>query len=232
MKTASKRNILLLLGLLCLALASPLPAATTIFDNSANDLAVQFEPGTLEVGDQIVFAGTDRFLTGFSFEFWGVNSVHPASFTGTIEAEVRFYQNNGTPYHGYATPSDMFFDSGWFSVPSPTDRSTFVFSAGSDFAPGGLFLPTSGMTWSVQFRGMDAGDAVGVDLYSPPVIGSEVGDYGDYWEYNGGWTLRTNTVTMDFAARFEAVPEPSFMALSLCGGLAILTFARRLRRKD
>jgi hypothetical protein len=39
---------------------------------------------------------------------------------------------------------------------------------------------------------------------------------------------------MDFAARFDAnatIPEPSTLALSLAGGLGLLTLARRLRHK-
>jgi hypothetical protein len=86
------------------------------------------------------------------------------------------------------------------------------------------------MTWSVQFSGMSGADSVGIDIYSPPTVGAEVGDFGDYWDFSGP-TLLTNTVPMDFAAKFEAVPEPSTMILSLCGGLGILTLACRLRRK-
>jgi hypothetical protein len=88
------------------------------------------------------------------------------------------------------------------------------------------------MTWSVQFQGMTLADSVGVDIYSPPTAG---GDYPDYWQNNGGWTLLTNVVPMDFAARFEAnatVPEPATLTLSILGGLGILTLARRLRRKE
>ena len=78
---------------------------------------------------------------------------------------------------------------------------------------------------------MAADDSVGVDLYSPPVVGA---DYPDYWQNDGtGWTLMTNSPPMDFAARMEAtVPEPSTMALSVCGGLGLLILARRLRRKE
>jgi hypothetical protein len=150
---------------------------------------------------------------------------------------VQFYVNNGAPFNGYATPSTTsFYNSDWFAV-GPTallGRNTLNFTAGADNIPvGGLFLPSSDMTWSVQFRNMAGTDTVGVDLYSPPIVGTEVGDFGDYWEFNGGWRLLTNTVSrMDFAAKFDAVPEPSSLVLSLCGGLGILTLAYRLRRKS
>jgi hypothetical protein len=221
-------NALLVASALSIGLALPL-RATTIYDNSSNDLLTRFNPGTNEVGDEILLAGTERYLTNFSFEFWGANTASPTSFAGAVEAQVRFYENNGPNFNGYATPGTMFWSSGWFSVPSPTDRSTFVFTEGADFPVGGLFLPSTDMTWSVQFEGMGATDSVGVDIYSPPTVGQ---DYPDYWENDGGWQLLTNSVPMDFAARMDAsIPEPSVATLAILGGLGILGIATRLRRK-
>lgn len=212
-------------------------AATTIFDNSVYDLGVRFNPGTTEVGDEISLGGTERYLTSFSFEFWGVNSASPGnvSFAGPVEARVRFYQNDGKPFNGYGTPNSVFYDSGWFSVPNPTPRATFGFFAGTDFPSGGLFIPPSAtpwisdLTWSVQFRNMGATDSVGVDLYSPAVVGL---DYPDYWANNGGWTLQNGAVPMDFAARMEAnadIPEPPVAALSLLGVLGIVRVCLKKR---
>ena len=234
MKNALRSRVYLTVGVLCFGLTSPLTAAT-IFDNSKNDLVTRFNPGTTEVGDEILLGSTERYLTNFSFEYWGVNADHPATFAGTIQARVEFYVNNGLPFNGYATPGTKFFDSGWFLVPAPTDRNTFVFTAGADFPTGGLFMPvTSNMTWSVKFEGMQLGDSVGVDLYSPPVVGH---DYPDYWQNNGGtWSLMTNSGPVDFAAVMQAsgtaVPEPSTLALSILGGLGLLMVARRVRRRD
>ena len=230
-------NGLLILGALWLGFTLPLGAATPIFDNSVNDLTVRFDPGTYEVGDQILLANTERYLTEFSFEFWGTNTLSPgnATFAGAVEARVQFYRNDGAPFNGYATPDNAFFTSPWFSVGTPTARSTLIFTAGVglDFPSGGLYIPVDEMTWSVQFRGMGATDSVGVDIYSPPVVGA---DYPDYWQNNGGsWTLLTNTVPMNFAARMDAnatIPEPSVVALLLAGGLGILTLGRRLRRTN
>jgi hypothetical protein len=235
MRTLYKTTLFLAVGAFCLGIGTSLRAQTTIFDNSVNDLVTRFNPGTYEVGDEILLASpADRYLTSFSFEYWGTSggSDTAPSFSAPITATVTFYENDGTPYHGYNTPGTSFFTES-FLVPGPTSRSTFVFTPASDF-PGGLplFIPTSDMTWSVQFSGMGATDSVGVDIYSPPVIGS---DYPDYWQNDGtGWTLQTNTVPMDFAARFDAnatIPEPSTLALSLAGGLGLLTLARRLRHK-
>ena len=143
MKKAGARIFLAAMGVAWFGLAGPL-SATVIFDNTVNDLTTRFNPGTLEVGDEINLASTGN-LTLFSFEYWGTASG--ASFAGSVQAEVRFYQNTGTPFNGYPTPAATpFYDSGLFSVPSPTPRSTFVFTAGSDFPGGGLNLPSSDMT--------------------------------------------------------------------------------------
>jgi hypothetical protein len=217
-----------MIGALSLGATLSLRAAI-IFDNSVNDLLTRFDPGTTEVGDEILLAGTEQYLTGFSFEFWGVNAVHPNRFDGAVEARVRFYENNGPlvpPDNGYASPGTVLYDSNWFSVGSLTARSTFVFIEGLDFPSGGLFIPTSDMTWSVQFRGMGMNDHVGVDIYSPPVVGV---DYPDYWADDGGWALLTNTVPMNFAARMEAsetgvvLPRPR-LGLTLSANQAVLSW--------
>ena len=209
--------------------------AATIFDNTQNDLKVRFNPGTYQVGDQILLSGTDRYLINFSFEFWGTNTASPGNttFAGAVQADVRFYLNDGPLFNGYATPGTLFYDSGFFNVVNPTPRSTFVFTPGNlpgDLPLGGLYIPSSEMTWSVQFRGMGGTDSIGLDIYNPPTVGS---DYPDYWQNTGtGWTLMQNGIapTMNFAAQMQAtVPEPSALAL-LAGGLGILVMARRLRR--
>ena len=231
MRAFYKGIVFLATGVFWLGLSAPV-RATVIYANSTNDLLTRFDPGTTEVGDEIILAGTERFLTTFTFEFWGVNTDHPTYFAGTVDARVRFYVNNGSPFNGYATPGTEFFDSGWFPITSPTSRSILEFTAGSDFPDGGLLIPTSDMTWSVQFEGMSGSDSVGVDLYSPPTVGQ---NYPDYWENNGGWALKTNSavVAMDFGAWMDAtVPEPSAVSLLILGGLGLLTAAYRLRRKE
>ena len=232
MKKSCKVILLLAVGALWFGIGATL-RATIIFDNTHNDLTTRFNPGTLEVGDEIILASTERYLTAFSFEYWGVNTDHPLSFAGAVQARVCFYENTGTPFNGYATPSPTsFYDSGWFSVDAPTDRSTFVFSAGAGLPGGGLFIPTSDMTWSVQFEGMGLNDSVGVDLYSPVVVGQV---YDDYWQTDGSsWQLMTNSVPMDFAALMQAnasVPEPSTVTLWVFGGFGVLILGRCRRRK-
>ena len=209
MKTLYKTIFLLAVGALWMGIGAPL-RATIIFNNSANDETNRFDPGTTEVGDEIILQGPERYLTNFSFEFWGTNSIssssNSTSFNGSVSARVRFYQNNGPLFNGYRTPGTNFYDSDWFPILHPTPRSTENFSIkDGDFPGTGLFLPvTSNMTWSVQFRGMNTGDTVGVDLYTPPVVGK---DYPDYWLNAGGsWQLMTNNsgVHIDFGAVMQA----------------------------
>jgi hypothetical protein len=245
MKNALMNRVCLMFGVLCFGLTLPLAAQTssTIFDNSSNDLLTRFNPGTLQVGDEIILGTSggllaDRSLTSFSFEYWGVSS-DSISFAGPVQARVEFYLNDGTATPAtsdYAPPGTLFWDSGWFGGFGPTagdtNRATLNFTAGTDFPEGGLWMPVvSNMTWTIQFQGMGTGDSVGVDLYSAPTVGQ---DYPDYWQNDGsGWTLMTNTVPVDFAAVMQAtVPEPSTLVLSVFGGLGLLIAARRLRRQS
>src|SRR5580765_825482 len=87
-----KTHLLSILALM--AVFSSTASAAIIFDNSVNDLHARFEPGTLEVGDELILAGTERYLTNFSFEFWGENSADANVFAGEVSARVRFYLND------------------------------------------------------------------------------------------------------------------------------------------
>jgi hypothetical protein len=206
-------------------------------------LVSRFNPGASEVGNQIIFSSTPQALTYFSFEFYAINNDHSTFLSSsTIDAEVRFYENSGPgTFNGYYTPNNMFYDSGLFSVSdlllgsptTPTDRDTITFNTtdfGAMVTPAGL----SEMTWSVQFSGLGAGDEVGLDLYGPPVVG---GNHGDYWLWNGtSWELDdfvpSQPAGTGAASLMEAslVPEPSVFALASFGGLGFLAFLRRFRR--
>jgi hypothetical protein len=190
--------------------------ADIIFDNSITDLLVRFDPGTYEVGDEIILAGNARYLTNFSFEYWGTNLISAGDplFSGDVQCRIRIYKNDGPPFNGYATPGTCVWSSEWVPV-MPTPRSLLIYTPGLDFPASGLYVPASDITWTVQFRGMGPTDRVGVDFYSPAGLGS---DYPDYWlKREDGWALRTNSVVSDFAARIEAslVPTPAIPSLYL-----------------
>jgi hypothetical protein len=226
-------------GLVFLALfagATPQLSAAVIYDNSVHDLTNRFNPGTFQVGNEINLAGTERQLTAFSFEYWGTNTALPdnSTFAGSVKAEVRFYLNDGAPYHGYATPGTMFYDSGLFAIGGPTARSTLNFNS-SDFASGWLtpgtgVIPGDSITWTVTFSGMGVTDSVGLDLYGPATVGS---NFDDYWINSAGWQLQTNSLGSEFATRFQAVvPEPSSITLSILGGIGLFVALGRMRRKQ
>ncbi len=176
-----------------------------VYDNSANDLLVRFDPGPLEVGNEIVLAEPIIRLSEFSFEWWGTNSGG-GPFAGNVQVQLRFYMNDGPLVSGYPAPGTLLFDSGPFSIPA-SPRATLIYTETDfiDLALVSLVMPVpESFTWSVQFSGMGPGDTAGLDLYYPAVVGQ---NYGDYWERNGGgWLLKTNSAVtnISFASRLEA----------------------------
>ena len=229
-----KAPVLLLASVLMIGASA---SAATIYDNSVHDSNLRFA-ATNEIGDEIIFAGSERVLTNFSFEYWALNNgtTNAGGFSATASARVRFYLNDGPLFNGYASPGTKFYDSGSFLIGAPTDRATFVFTAGADFPAGGLVMPVvSNMTWSVQFSGLDADDSAGLDVYYPPVAGTSPAQQNnrldDYWE-GPLWALKTNSVggvgvDMSFGAKFEGVPEPSTVVFGVLGGLGLLVVGRR-----
>jgi hypothetical protein len=215
---------------LAVLVAGSVAQADTVYDNSTGDLDIRLNPGTRQIGDEIVLAPGARYLTDFVFQYWGEN------FFGGEQVRLRFYLNDGAPAPaGPATPGTIFYDSGYFDI-GATPRATLIFT---DFATGAVvafdntnsLLPDS-FTWSVQFRGIDSdnGGKAGVDLYNPPTVGT---NYLEYWERTGaGWEYRgdTNGTALNFGARVGAVPEPSTIALGLLGGLAALMFRNRFKK--
>ena len=176
-----------------------------VYDNSVHDLLYRFDPGSLEVGNEIILAGSARYASEFSFEFWGFSSGGYV-FEGDVQARVRFYTNDGPlSSSGYASPGTVIYDSGAFPIPAtPAGRATLIFDEFQIDAVVPLRAPLpNSFTWTVQFSGLSANDSAGVDLYAPPVIGNT---YGDYWENDTSrWALKTNSVPMEFAARLSTI---------------------------
>src|SRR5438445_8216070 len=94
-KTQLLNWLLVVIALVIWVLSAARLRAETIYDNSINDLASRFNPGLLEVGDEVVLAGTGRNVTQFDFEYWGTNSASGVSFAGAVEVRTRFYVKNG-----------------------------------------------------------------------------------------------------------------------------------------
>jgi hypothetical protein len=175
-----------------------------VYNNSVNDLLYRFDPGPLEVGNEVILSDSARYASLFSFEFWGM-SAGGYEFEGDVQARVRFYRNDGPPASGYASPGTIIYDSGPFPIPAtPAGRATLIFDEFQVEAVAPLTTPLpDSFTWTVQFSGMTTNDSAGVDLYAPPTIGNT---YSDYWEHETNhWALKTNSVPMEFASRLYTV---------------------------
>ena len=225
MRSEFRRFLFLSSAVLTLAFSA---SADTLFDNTKTDLGYRFNPGTQEVGDQIILSSSG-FLTGFTFEFYGTNTLSPGNgaFAGIVEARVKIYLMDGPLFNGNNTPGTPLYTGDWTAI-GPTPRATLDFTAGTDFPAQGLLIPTTSITWSVQFRGLGATDEAGVDLYSPPTVGQ---DFPDYWRFDNqlsGWILETNAVPADFAAKFiGTIPEPSIFSLAILGGVVMMISGRK-----
>ena len=158
---------MLLTGLMSLGLSTQ---AALIYDNSTVDMGQRFTSGLVEVGDEINFAGTERWVTRFNFEYFGANSGG-SLFNGDVSVRVRFYKNDGALFSGYAAPGSLLWESAWFGISAtPRDVLDFSVTAG-DFVPTGLLVPNT-LTWTVQFQGLGSGDSAGVDLFGPAALGA------------------------------------------------------------
>ena len=211
-----QRTILTFIGVSILASAA---FAERVYDNSTTDLGTRFSVGNNLVGDEIILGGSERTLSQFSFQYYGL------TLSGNEQARVLFYQNDGTEWlsSGAFRPSSILYDSGLFPI-APTNRATLNF----DLTLDNVVVPDH-FTWAVEFQGVEAGENVGLDLYSPPTVGN---NFDDFWFFEGGaWELRTNATTpMNFAARFDAVPEPSIWALCVAGGICGFFLMKRRSR--
>src|SRR5262249_7933234 len=127
--------------------------ADVLYDNSQHDENTRFDPGSLEVGNDIYLSASQQWLTNFAFEIWGASDG--SEFSGNVQARLRFYSND-SPYYEcdrgeINPPQTPFFDTGWFAIMHPTNRSRLLFNGLS------LLVPQD-MTWTVQFQGMAATD--------------------------------------------------------------------------
>jgi hypothetical protein len=222
MSKTQKHNLAIAVGALVLSVCSP-ANAVLIYDNSVNDLVTRLTVNTAVVGDELSFAGTERLLKRFDFEYWVEG--------GDVQINAQLLLNDGVPYNGYPTPGTVLFDGGWTTV-SPTLRSTLNFFAGTDLPVGGLLIPTDSLTLVVSFQGIDQGESAGVDLYDPPVVGTSSDDY--WGKTLTGWELlQISGTPVNIASRFEAtaVPDTTGSETLALAGLGIVGMGWYMRRK-
>jgi hypothetical protein len=205
--------------------------AEVVYSNTNNPSGGFFNSGNTLVGDELNLDGTSRELSSFSFRYYTV------SLGGGEQARVSIYANDGTDYtppggvSPIKRPGTQLWTSDWFDVSllgtqPATTTNTFLWSVANGNLPANIILPDR-ITFTVQFSGIDPGESAGVVLYNPATVGFSV---PDYWEYDAvnDWRTKTNAVfAMDFGAQVQAVPEPSFWALAVTGGLCGFFLLRR-----
>ena len=181
-------------------------SGVVVYDNWTNNLGQPFGPGSVEVGNQITLAGTQRYASRFGFGYWGSNTVQ-SGFEGQVEARVRFYRNDGAVVSGgNAAPGTVLYDSGAIGLAVTNNGSVVIenFQSGATVVPLVGALPDA-FTWTVQLSGLSGNDTAGLNLFGPPVTGDV---RNDYWANStGGWSLQTNNAGSDFGAQLTAVSQ-------------------------
>ena len=179
-----------------------------IYDNSGDPVLGTYAPtdNSLEFGDQIILDGDSRIVTEFRLEYFSSDAAG--------DATVRFRSNSGPSLE----PADILFETD--PIPLEANFNTLEIT--------GIGVPISGDTFTFTIEFDVAGTQnVGLILRNPPSIGSS---FDDVWVQadTGDWATRNiPAATANLAAQIGAVPEPSTVALSIVGALALCGIARR-----
>ena len=187
-----------------------LRAQETVYNNISQYLNT-YETDPREYGDQIHLAGSSRIVTAFSFRYFGNFTV-----TGDEQAIIRFYAND-RPYDAFRQqPGTLLWQSGFFPVSPGQQLRTLL--------PGGEVEVPDIFTWTVEFRGLGAGEDAGLLVYGPATVGSS---FNEFWIRTGQNRFDTfmypgGTPRADFYAQVIAVPEPGTFALLAIGACLFL----------
>jgi hypothetical protein len=153
--------------------------ADVLYDNSQYFLT-NFYSTTLQFGDEIKLADTNRTVTEFSCEYFG--DYVP---TGQERARLRFYVADGPdidprPEKTIRAPGTVLYDSGPLPI-GPGFNALLV--------RGLAVRVPQVMIWTVEFAGLAGtnGNKAGLLFYDPPTVGSS---FDDFWVKQGdGWRL-------------------------------------------
>ena len=184
-------------------------SAVTIYDNTAGlgtPPTVTTTPDAAQVGDRAIFAGSDRTLTDWSFEYF----VTPGS---AISGQAFLYAVDGSGF-----PGTLLYQSEVANLSGGADEFGYGSFINSGFTP---FDVPDEVIWAVAFTGATETDSFGL-LYTGT---AELGSSGDnFYTLTGDtWSLVGTDLEDSFSAQFNAVPEPGTWAL-LVGGLGMLGF--------
>lgn len=235
-KTVSmKTTTLIALGLLTGAAASN---AAVLYDNTSSPGTTTYGPGFnlplgTVFGDQIQLASPDPantvsyILSSFAFEY------SATGLNGGEQVILRFYENDGpVNQQGVPSPGELFFTAPAFGIENTGVAGGDLGGASLTYTLAGVIAPDI-FTWTVEFVGLDAGEAAGLNVYTPPAIG---GNIDSYWVRRDGlWGAEVDPTgaAVDFGAIADGslviVPEPGSIAIFGLGALALLGFHRRFK---
>jgi hypothetical protein len=194
-------------------------------------------PNGDHLGNQITFAGTDRYLTHVQVVFASIGPKEVDTYT------LDLYKNDGPidPNSGLHEPGTLIakFTTQASNVPLPGNGGYGVdWSIQPTLVPDTLTAVVSS-SYSTTTPGQYMGPFAAV---YPPLTGSALNTvwYGDgtpgNWTANSTWAINDGGVTNYFDMRFTAqssVPEPSALCLMALGaGGGLLLVLRRTSSRD
>ncbi len=202
-----------------------------------NDGTPNRPPGD-HLGNQITFAGTDRYLTHVQFAFASIGPKEIDTYT------LDLYKNDGP-----IDPSSGLREPGTLIAELTTQASNIPLPGNGGYGVDWYFQPilvpdTLTAIVSSSYSTITPGQYMGpfADV-NPPLTGSALNTiwYGDgtpgNWQANDTWAINdgavTNYLDMNFDAQASSVPEPSALCLMTLGaGGGVILALRRHRITD
>lgn len=208
-----KRTVLLLSSLL--ALFGGTARAAIVYSNITTDrgdtLAYAVN-GFTQIGDTITLAGTDRYATQATVQFFnaGTNS-------GTFSATLRLF-NIGSPV-GSQIGTDYVLDL----IAAPLSGQTGFNVA---FTVPGVLVPDD-LIFTVSVSNQSSGvNILGLDYYEPPTIGSS-NSATAIANTGASFITASSTYNLFFELQAETVPEPATIGISAAALAGLLLLRRK-----